>query len=79
MTDYFLTSKELVPHVKELIPNISKYTLIEVDAKSNLPEILVQAGFFKTIKEAKKSGFKGKSASGLNLYKVNEDNITLLI
>lgn len=75
----FLTPKELVPHVLDVIPHIEQYKIIEVDPKKNLPEILVQAGLFKTVSEAKKAGFKGKTEAAIKSYNVNGKTVLILV
>lgn len=75
----FLTPKELVAHVLDVVPNISEYTIIEIDPKKNLPELLVDAGLFKTVSEAKKAGFRGKTEAAMKAYDVNETFVVILV
>jgi hypothetical protein len=75
----FLTPKELIPYVLDVIPNISEYTIIDIDPKKNLPEILVEAGFFKTISEAKKAGFKGRTEAAIKSYTINDTIVVILV
>lgn len=76
---YFLTTKALMPHVKELIQDINTYTVIEIDPKQSLQEIVVKAGLFKNTKEAKKNGFKGEPEAALAFYEVGNKIIAILV
>ena len=76
---YFLTTKALIPHVKELISDIETYTIIEIDPRKSLQEIVVAAKLFKNTKEAKKNGFKGEPEAALVTYELVNKTIVILV
>jgi len=76
---YFLTVANLVPYVKELIPDINTYEIVEIDPRKNLQEIVVEAKLFDSIKEAKKNGFKGEPLPALVKYEVEDKIIVVLV
>jgi hypothetical protein len=75
----FLTPKELIPHVLDVVPNISEYTVIEINPKKNLPELLTEIGLFESVSDAKKAGFKGKTEAAMKAYDVNGTTVVILV